>query len=222
LDSNEISQNSIDQASLEAEDLAYKVKSGQIDKSEWQKAMIALIIAELIRQYLFGKAVGLQGGATVGSEANVVVGGGGTLKAGLTSQQISDLAAGGGAYLEELAALLTPEELKTLTDIAKEQAGYLSVFADALDALTISEIIRRAEMYLEATRQGFEQGKSAAYGIVLPAYPGDGSTPCLSNCRCYWQIESGDAILAYWRLGSADHCPTCSQRSQEWNPYIVK
>lgn len=222
MDSNEISQASIDQAELEADELAYKVKSGQIDESEWQKAMIALIIAELIRQYLFGKAVGLQGGATFGSEANVAVGGSGTLQAGLTSQQIGQLAEGGGAYLEELAALLTPDELATLTDIVKEQSGYLTIFATVLEGLTISQIIARAEMYINATRQGFERGKAAAYGIELPAYPGDGSSPCLSNCRCYWQIESGDAILAYWRLGIADHCAVCQQRNAEWNPYRVR
>lgn len=222
MDSNEISQASIDQTELEAEDLAYKVKSGRINESEWQNAMIALIAAELVRQYVFGKAVGLQGGAIVGSEANVAVGGGGTLQDGLTSQQINNLAESGGAYLEELASLLTPDELTMLTDIVKTQAEYLFVFATMLGTLTISEIIRRAVMYIESTRQGFERGKAAAYGIELPAYPGDGSTPCLSHCRCYWQIESGDAILAYWRLGTSDHCATCKQRNAEWSPYRVR
>lgn len=110
--------------------------------------MIALIAAELVRQYVFGKAVGLQGGAIIGSEANVVVGGGGTLQDGLTSQQINNLAESGGAYLEELASLLTPDELTMLTDIVKTQAEYLFVFATMLGTLTISEIIRRAVMYL--------------------------------------------------------------------------
>jgi len=56
----------------------------------------------------------------------------------------------------------------------------------------------------------------------LPAYPGDGSTQCLSNCLCNWVVErTPDAWHCYWTLGLAEHCQDCVARSQIWNPLVI-
>ena len=61
---------------------------------------------------------------------------------------------------------------------------------------------------------------------MLPAWPGDGTTICLTNCKCRWSInilsiERGD-YNATWRLGAAEHCRTCRQRARAWKKLRVR
>jgi len=238
LDDLEIVQDSIDEAQAEAETLAYQVKSGEITPSRWKEAMIGLIVAEMIRQYLFGRGnKGNSGRVMVPSAitanlaqsfpdlsasqlaalSQAITQGGGVLSA----EQVTALI--GAGITTEGGFSLSPVELALLNLMGQTQMAYLENFASELDGLTINEIIRRSDMYMAATRQAYEQGKASQYGIELPAYPGDGSTPCLTNCKCNWRIEDGQGfVLAYWELGQAEHCPVCVDRSETWNPYIVR
>lgn len=104
------------------------------------------------------------------------------------------------------------------------QYAYLQDFAEeiARGGLTEGQIRARLRMYFESSTQAFERGKVVAFGLAfdgLPAYPGDGQSECLSNCRCGWELErDGSSVAAYWRLSRVEHCETCAQRGREWNP----
>jgi len=91
-----------------------------------------------------------------------------------------------------------------------------------------AQIAARSRMYMRSSREAFERAKARAVGVPpLPAYPGDGSTRCLTNCACQWEIipevQDDGAIVynCYWRLGPTEHCPDCIERSRQWNPYTV-
>lgn len=105
------------------------------------------------------------------------------------------------------------------------QYWYLQRFAETIQAgrLTPEQIAARARLYMSSSVQAFERGKSTSYGMPrLPAYPGDGSTQCLVNCRCSWEIvEDAFAWRATWSLGNAEHCPDCLSRAAMWAPYVV-
>jgi hypothetical protein len=64
------------------------------------------------------------------------------------------------------------------------------------------------------------EGKSAAWEVELPFYPGDGTTQCGVNCKCSWHMsETKSETRAYWRLDStAETCSDCNQRSVGYNP----
>ncbi len=119
---------------------------------------------------------------------------------------------------------MTPADFGRLGGILQEQYRYLQGFADDLaqGKLTIGQAQYRAGMYIDSATQAFERAKAAAFGLDLPQYPGDGSTQCLSNCRCEWDIkETSTEWLCYWRLGEAEHCPDCLDARQIYNPYII-
>jgi hypothetical protein len=73
-------------------------------------------------------------------------------------------------------------------------------------------IRRRAELYAGPVRATYYKERYPN----LPAWPADGSTECLAFCRCSWQESDGQF---YWRLGAAEHCPTCNSRASSWAPY---
>ena len=110
--------------------------------------------------------------------------------------------------------------------MVKPQYAFLRNFEqDLIDGkLSEAQAKARLRMYTKASRQAFEQGRAYAQGLPrLPAYPGDGSTQCLSNCACHWDIdEQPTEWLAVWTLGAAEHCPDCLQRADDWAPYRVQ
>lgn len=81
----------------------------------------------------------------------------------------------------------------------------------------------RAAMYVEQTGASFYSGKFKMW--PLPAMPRDGSSQCLSNCTCSWDIRElkgeGNAD-AYWRLGPSDNCQTCTERAEQWAPLRIR
>ncbi len=94
----------------------------------------------------------------------------------------------------------------------------------AAGKMSAKQMGARAEMYLDGSTQAFERGKAASYSrdLDLPAYPGDGSTECLSRCRCHWSVaDYEDRWEATWVLGDADHCDDCARRAGEWSPFVV-
>jgi hypothetical protein len=104
----------------------------------------------------------------------------------------------------------------------RKQYGYLDGFAAeiATGGLSPAEIASRSQLYVEASTASYERGRAASHRLVLPAYPGDGSTQCRVNCKCHWRItEVEDAWDCYWTLGQAEHCEDCVTRSQTWAPY---
>jgi hypothetical protein len=121
--------------------------------------------------------------------------------------------------------MLTAAERAELGVIVREQWGYLHRFASAVldGGMSDAQIRARAALYASAAVLSYERGRAAAFGLTLPAYPGDGTSECLVNCRCTWRIdELDDKFEAYWERDPGDSCETCLRRARDWNPYVVE
>ena len=108
----------------------------------------------------------------------------------------------------------------------REQYKYLHGFANTIaeqaDTISLKAIQARARMYGRAvggTASLIQAG--AVIENLLPWMPGDGSTKCLINCKCRWDLriikvdkKSGDkTVKAVWRLSPAEHCVDCLERN---------
>jgi len=80
----------------------------------------------------------------------------------------------------------------------------------------------RAAMYARSIQVPYWRGKTKL--LPLPAMPGDGSTACLTNCGCAWDVSQvgEDSYDAYWRRAKSDSCQGCVQREQEWAPLKIR
>lgn len=111
---------------------------------------------------------------------------------------------------------LSRAERQAIKDAVAGQLPYLRQFATDVQAgrLSDAQIAARAGLYAGATRVTYYAGRW--YGRGLPAYPADGGTACLVNCKCSWAERGG---MMYWELGAAEHCPDCLSRAAQWAPY---
>lgn len=114
----------------------------------------------------------------------------------------------------------------------KAQYRYLHGFAehisDTRDTISMNAIQARARLYGGAARHSaaLMQAGDLAGGTRrkpvtfkgLPWLPGDGSTECLVNCKCYWELtvidktKKSQLVRAVWRLTEAEHCNDCLDR----------
>ena len=116
----------------------------------------------------------------------------------------------------------------------REQYKYLHGFANTIaeqsDTISLKAIQARARMYGRAT--GNTTAIIQAGSIIeslLPWLPGDGSTRCLVNCKCRWDLriikidkKSGDkTVKAVWRLSPAEHCEDCLERNGHVETIVV-
>lgn len=210
----------------DATELAYQLKAENISPNEWRDQMAELTAVVYVAMWLFGKQ-----STSIASDERAVI-------EQLLNEQYQ--------YLDAFATQIDEygiSDIISVTDfLDSETVGGIEGVSDvmggvetandfiaalqggvvgSLGALSLMEVIRRAKMYINSARQAFERAKTYAYGN-LPAYPGDGSTICLSNCRCHWELQfSANNLVAYWRLGTSDNCKTCIERASNWNPYIV-
>lgn len=155
---------------------------------------------------------------------------GGQLSADQWQAEMAQLLMAGGlaSYAEGRGVPVGQLAPKTRAEIARYLSGqvdYLNRFADEIDAGGWQPGFEsRAQMYGSSLRALYERG--ATFGLPLPAYPGDGSSECLTNCRCRWRVvwidrENLDADC-YWKMGQAEHCPTCEARADQWAPLRVR
>lgn len=123
---------------------------------------------------------------------------------------------------------MTQADYGRVGSMLKEQYDYLRNFALYVQNGEMSEaqIAARTQLYHESSIQAFERGKAAAYStdeedLNLPAYPGDGRTPCRARCKCRWSIrETKKSWKAYWLRSKAESCSGCITRSQLYNPFV--
>lgn len=120
--------------------------------------------------------------------------------------------------------VFTELDRAALGRMLRDQRSFLRAFAESIKSGTMTEkkIAARAKLYINSATQSFEKGKSQAWDVVLPAYPGDGSTICLANCKCHWEISQRvNRVNAFWKLASSEHCTDCVDRGVRWSPYSV-
>jgi hypothetical protein len=117
---------------------------------------------------------------------------------------------------------LSDDDKAEIGELVREQWGYLRNFAAeiATGKLSPAQAAARARLYMAAATRAHERGKASAWSIDLPAYPGDGTSECLVNCRCAWQIaDTGEQIEATWHcFTDTESCATCVERSKQWAP----
>jgi len=103
------------------------------------------------------------------------------------------------------------------------EAGYLKGLMEQIAAGNISpaQVAARLNMYINSANEALWKAITRDLGFTLPAYPGDGSTECLTNCRCEWDIrEVEGGYDCFWIVDhEAENCETCLQRGNDWNPW---
>lgn len=121
---------------------------------------------------------------------------------------------------------LTASDLATLAMIVQTQLEFLDNFTLVIQSEAEFQAgwTARAEQYAKSIANPYWKGKTKM--LPLPAMPRDGTSQCLNNCYCKWDIqvideENGDWDC-YWQLGQADHCQTCIERAAEWNPLKIR
>lgn len=120
---------------------------------------------------------------------------------------------------------MTQADWGSVGGMIHEQYNYLNPFLQqiARGELSQAQINARLKMYINSASEAFWRGLARDVPIDLPAYPGDGSSACLVNCQCRWDIQPvDDGYNCYWRLGEAEHCPDCMERARIWNPYSIR
>jgi len=173
---------SIQLSSNVVRDLAGMVANGKISSTDWLDLMRNEVKDEFIRQYLDG------------------VGG---------------------------RAMMTPQNWGDLGYQIGRQYNYLNRFANDLEGLSEAQIQARAQLYSNASRQAYWKAKERVAQRIGVTYerwvlgiaehcddciardargwvpfgtwgqPGDGTTQCLTNCKCHKEFMNaeGDTIL---------------------------
>ena len=128
---------------------------------------------------------------------------------------------------------MTQSDWGRIGQMLRSQYGYLDGFMDEIanGNLTEGQIRSRLNMYYESAQSSYETMNAITRGLNfrdLPAYPADGTTICLTNCKCYWdykEIFRNGVLIGYdcfWVRTVAESCPDCEERELSWNPISVR
>jgi hypothetical protein len=123
--------------------------------------------------------------------------------------------------------LISEAAWKKLQTVLSQHYKYLDQFTKQLDKLSEAQAAARAALYAQSAYQAYSVGQEHQAGngrLTLPAYPGDISTECGSNCRCHWRIvqRADDGWDCYWIVdAAAESCKDCIERGDNWNPITI-
>lgn len=128
------------------------------------------------------------------------------------------------AYLVGAGAKTIDEQAwRFIRDDLAVQLKFLSQFAVEIASASAWQAgwNARAAMYARSIQTPYWRGATKL--LPLPAMPGDGSTACLVNCGCAWDVqEVKGGYDAYWRRGKNDSCQGCVEREQQWAPLQIR
>jgi hypothetical protein len=122
---------------------------------------------------------------------------------------------------------LITEAWAKLQKVLDQHYQYLTKFGKDIDKLSEAQAAARAALYAQSAYQAYSVGQEQQAGngrLTLPAYPGDISTECGSNCRCHWRIvqRADDGWDCYWIVdAAAESCKDCIERGDNWNPLVI-
>lgn len=115
----------------------------------------------------------------------------------------------------------------------KEQYKYLHNFAKYIeehkDTISLKYIESRSKLYADAS-QATGNKVVLPDDIVkqLPYIPKDGSSDCMTHCKCHWELKVVDkdkqsqTVTATWTLSAAEHCDTCIERDGKEVTFLLK
>ena len=209
----ELVETSIAASTQVSDDLATGVRGERptIDASRWRDEMRKEIKEEYLRQYMLGR-----GGRGVMDRSDWGRVG------GIIREQYR--------HLDEFFAAIESGQLSERLPEGMRDAVVVIERMVGLVPLTEAQVRARAQMYLKSAREAYERAHAVSLGVPrLPAYPGDGTTICLTSCTCNWDCRpvtnDEGAVIAwecFWILNRAsEHCETCEWRASNWNPYRV-
>jgi hypothetical protein len=123
---------------------------------------------------------------------------------------------------------MTFQDWGRLGPVLKEQYRFLHGYAEYIaansDTVSIDYLKNRSSMYGRPSAHIISMMNAGIeISHLLPWLPGDMSTECDGNCRCYWalrvtlQTETTNTVEATWNLTPAEHCSTCLGR----NKYVI-
>jgi hypothetical protein len=119
---------------------------------------------------------------------------------------------------------MTADDYAAADALVESQRTYLRAFAEDVAAGKLSEaqIGARAKLYYGSSTQAYEHGRAAAFGVHPPHVPGDGSTPCLSQCRCFLTyVDKPDEVHVTWHKTANESCSGCKGRASSWVPLVI-
>ena len=140
----------------------------------------------------------------------------------LVRYQLSGAMAGAGTDT------LSDELITRVGEFVTEQFGFLGDFtveiAKSQDEWQAGWNAR-AESYAGSIKQPYWTGETKM--LALPAMPGDGTSQCLGNCKCAWDVtvldeDAGDYDCTWVYGETEDHCQTCQVRAREWKPLRIR
>ena len=114
---------------------------------------------------------------------------------------------------------MTEADWGVIDDILLTQFQFLNAFSRAifLGELSMAQISSRSALYFYATVQAFEIGRQKAFDteLYLTVNPGDCTSICCANDRCFWLIvDTGDTIECTWHRTALESCKTCVARER--------
>lgn len=116
------------------------------------------------------------------------------------------------------AELMSDEDWSRLEGELVKQYSFLSALAAQIaeGLLSEAEIAHYSGLYFSDSVIAFSQGRQIVFDtrFFLPVHPGDCTSECCANDRCYWDIqEFDDRITAKWVRTVIESCPTCIRRA---------
>lgn len=114
---------------------------------------------------------------------------------------------------------LAGQDWEEIDRILLTQFQFLNAFSIAISLGELSEqqIAARSRLYFSSTVQAFEIGRSKSFdvGLNLTVWPGDCTSICCANDRCFWLIiDRGDTIECTWQRTVLESCQTCINRER--------
>lgn len=136
------------------------------------------------------------------------------MRQSITATAVAEYVLGRGGFDN-----MTEADWTEIDNILLVQFQFLNAFSRAifLGELSIAQISARSALYFYALVQAFERGRQKAFdtSLSLSVNPGDGTSICLANDRCFWLIvDTDDTIECTWHRTALESCKTCITREK--------